>query len=156
MARPARRTVSITSAALADLERLGADDPALPRLALAKLRDYEAGRIDAVPLRSMAKTGDLGDCRKIYFGPGNPPSHRIVVHHIDENTLEVVEVVTTEARQDAYAYLLAANRLGRLPRETKPEFDRVHQTVIARRARKKPRPSGALAGNDAARRPRAS
>ena len=137
MPRPARRTVTLTSAALADLKRLGSDDANLPRLALAKLRGYEAGRIDAVPLRALAKTGDLGDCRKIYFGPGNPPSHRIVVHHIDETTVEVVEVVAVEARQDAYAYLLAANRLGRLPRETKPEFERVHQTVIARRSRRK-------------------
>jgi hypothetical protein len=140
MARPERRTVTLTTGALADLKRLGADDRALPRLALVKLRDYEAGHIDAVPLRSMAKTGELGDCRKIYFGLGNPPSHRIVVQHLDETTIEIVEVVAVEARQDAYAYLLAANRLGRLPRETKPEFDRVHQTVIARRARKKPRP----------------
>ena len=140
MARPTRRTVTLTSAALADLKRLDADDPALARLALTKPRDYEAGRIDAVPLRSMARTGDLGDCRKIYFGMGDSPSHRIVVHHIDEATVEVVEVVAVEARQGAYAYLLAANRLGRLPRETKPEFDRVHQTVIARRSRKKPRP----------------
>ena len=139
MARPARRIV-ITSAALADLKRLGEDNPELPRLALTKLRDYEAGRIDAAPLRAMAKTGDLGDCRKIYFGPGNPPSHRIVIHHLDDTTIEVVEVVVVEARQDAYAYLLAANRLGRLPRETKPEYERVHQTVIARRGRAKPGP----------------
>lgn len=140
MARPVRRTVTLTSAALADLKRLGEDNPDLPGLALAKLKAYEVGRIDAVPLRAMAKTGDLGDCRKIYFGPGDPPSHRIVVHHIDETTIEVVEVVAVEARQDAYAYLLAANRLGRLPRETTPGFDAVHQTVIARRARaKKPK-----------------
>ena len=137
MARPPRRTLTLTAAALSDLQRLADDHPDLPRLALAKLKDYEAGRIDAVPLRAMAKTGDLGDCRKIYFGPGNPPSHRIVIHHIDETTIEVVEVVAVEARHDAYAYLLAANRLGRLPRETEPEFDRVHQTVIARRARAK-------------------
>lgn len=140
MARPKRHTVTLTSAALADLNRLADENPDLPRLALAKLKEYEAGLVDAVPLRAMAKTGDLGDCRKIYFGPGNPPSHRIVVHHLDKSVVEVVEVVAVEARQDAYAYLLAANRLGRLPRETKPEFDRVHQTVIARRAHKRPRP----------------
>ena len=134
MAWPPRRTVTLTGAVVNDLKRLTDDNPDLPRLALAKLKDYEAGRIDAVPLQAMAKTGDLGDCRKIYFGPGNSPSHRIVVHHVDETTVEVVEVVAVEARQNAYAYLLAANRLGRLPRETKPEFDRVHQTVIARRA----------------------
>ncbi len=141
MARPRRRTVTLTSAALADLKRLGEDNPDLPGLALAMLKAYEIGRVDAIPLRAMAKTGDLGDCRKIYFGPGAPPSHRIVIRHLDETTVELVEVVAVEARQDAYAYLLAANRLGRIPRETKPEFDAVHQAVIARRARaKKPKP----------------
>ena len=127
--------------AQADLKRLGEDNPDLPGLALATLKAYEIGRVDAIPLRAMAKTGDLGDCGKIYFRPGAPPSHRIVIRHLDETTVEVVEVVADEARQDAYAYLLAANRLGRIPRETKPEFDAVHQAVIARRARaKKPKP----------------
>ena len=131
------RKAVLTSAALADLKRLGHADPALPKMALGKLRDFEAGRIDPVRLGEMAKTGDLGDCLKIYFGLGHPPSHRIVLLRVDESTVEVVEVVAVEARQDAYAYLLAASRLGRLPRETKPEFERVHQTVIARRGRKR-------------------
>jgi len=137
MAGGPRRKAVLTSAALADLQRLGDDDPALPKMALDKLRHFEAGTVDAVPFSEMAKTGDLGDCLKIYFGPGKPPSHRIVLLRVDESTVEVVEVVAVEARQDAYAYLLAASRLGRLPRETKPEFERVHQTVIGRRSRKK-------------------
>ena len=115
------RKAELTSAALADLKRLGEDDPALPRMALGKLRDFEARRIDPIPLGEMAKTGDLGDCFKIYFGPGKPPSHRIVLLQVDESTVEVVEVVAVEARQEAYAYLLAASRLGRLPRETMRE-----------------------------------
>jgi hypothetical protein len=36
-----------------------------------------------------------------------------------------------------YAYLLASVRLGRLSPETAPEFNRVHQQVIARRAAKR-------------------
>ena len=136
-----RRKTELTSAALADLKRLGDEDPALPKMALDKLRDFEAGRIDAIPLSELAETGDLGDCLKIYFGPGKPPSHRIALRRVDESTVEVVEVAAVEARQDAYAYLLAASRLGRLPRQTKPEFERVHQTVIARRGRRK-KPNG--------------
>ncbi len=83
----------------------------------------------------MAKTGDLSDCRKLYFGLGNPPSHRIVYRVLDE-TIEIIEIVAVEARADMYVYLLAALRLGRLPAETKPQLNRVHQQIIAKRARR--------------------
>lgn len=59
-------------------------------------------------------------------------------------TIEVVAVVAVEARDDGYVYLLASKRLGRLPTETQPKLDRVHQQFIAKRGRK-PTPSLAFA-----------
>jgi hypothetical protein len=85
----------------------------------------------------MAKFGDLSDCRKVYFGYGGPPTHRIVYRELDENTIEIIDVVAIESREDAYVYLLAAERLRRLPEETQQEFTSVHQRIIAKRALKK-------------------
>lgn len=83
----------------------------------------------------MATTGDLTDCRKLYFGRGNPPSHRIVYREAGtDGALEVLEVVAVEERDALYVYLLTANRLGRLPIESKRRFNRLHQQVILRRS----------------------
>jgi mRNA interferase RelE/StbE len=138
---PARRQALFLKAARDDLGRLASDDPALAKLALLKIRDLEAGRVEGVPLESMAKSGDLDDCRKLYFGPGKPPSHRIVYRPLDDepDTIEIVEIIAIEARSEMYAYLLAAVRLGRLPTETKPEFNRVHQRIIKARAQRRSR-----------------
>ncbi len=127
------------AAAKADIGRLTEDDPAVARLALRMVRDLEAGTAEGVALTEMAKTGDLGDCRKLYFGVGKPPSHRIVYRPIDGHPerIEIIEIIAVESRADLYVYLLAANRLGRLPKETKPQFNRMHHAVIARRAAKK-------------------
>lgn len=137
MSAARRREVTFLKAAKDDVGRLNSDDPALAKTALLKVRDLEVGRVEGAPLEAMARSGDLGDCRKLYFGPGNPPSHRIVYRNVDDegsNKIEVVEMVAVEARSDLYVYLLAAVRLGRLPTETKPHFNRVHQKVIATRA----------------------
>lgn len=130
-----RRPVQFLKQARADVERLATDDPQLAVLALHRARDLEVGRLEGEPLDDMAKTGDLSDCRKLYFGLGNPPSHRIVYRVLDE-TIEIIEIVAVEARADMYVYLLAALRLGRLPAETKPQLNRVHQQIIAKRARR--------------------
>jgi mRNA interferase RelE/StbE len=134
-----KRQAQFLKAARDDLGRLAADDPALAKLALLKVRDLEEGRVEGVPLESMAKSGDLEDCRKLYFGPGNPPSHRIAYRSNDteQGTVEIVEIIAMEARSEMYAYLLAAVRLGRLPTETKPEFNRVHQRIIRARAQRR-------------------
>lgn len=128
-----RRTAQFLAAARDDIARLALDDPALARLALRKVRDLEAGLIEGIALHDMARTGDLTDCRKLYFGPGAPPSHRIVYRELPER-VEVVEVVAAEARAERYAYLLAAVRLGRLPHASRDEYHRVHQAVVQRRA----------------------
>jgi hypothetical protein len=136
MSTARRRTATFLAAAKDDIGRLYADDPDVARLALLRVRDLEARKVEGIPLEEMAKAGDLGDCRKMYFGPGNPPSHRIVYRHLDDDPtkVEVVEVIAVEARADMYVYLLAASRLGRLPVETKPQFNRVHQAVIKKRS----------------------
>lgn len=138
--RPARHATFL-GAALQDVERLNGDDPRLGELALTRIRQLERREIDGVPLQDMAATGDLSDCRKLYFGFGSPPSHRIVYRDLGENGgIEVVEVVAIEARGELYAYLLAADRLKRLPDESKSRFSRVHQQAIAKRAARRPKP----------------
>jgi hypothetical protein len=141
MSAGSRRRATFLKAAKDDVGRLVEDDLALAKLALRKIRDLEAGAVEGDPLEAMAKSGDLGDCRKLRFGPGAPPSHRIVYRVLDGEIreIEIVEIVAVEARSELYAYLLAAVRLGRLPVETKPEFNRVHQQVIAGRAAKRKR-----------------
>jgi hypothetical protein len=136
LSRPRRpRQARFLAAAKADVGRLAEDDPQLAVLALRKVRELENRVIDGVPFEEMAATGDLRDCRKLYFGPGDPPSHRIVYRDLGESgRVEVVEVVAVEAREELYAYLLAASRLGRLPVESKRRFNRLHQQVIQRRA----------------------
>ena len=136
-AAPRRKAVFL-AAARADVKRLHGDDEALAVLALTKIRELERGSIAGVPLAEMAATGDLTDCRKVYFGPGNPPSHRIVYRDLGPaEGIEILEIVAVEAREELYAYLLAAVRLGRLPVESEPNFTRVHQEQITRRTRRR-------------------
>jgi hypothetical protein len=139
--RRGRRQVTFLAAARDDLARIAADDPSLANHVMSKIRDLEAGRVDGVPLKSMAKTGDLGDCRKLYVGTSRPASHRVVYRALDDagNKIEVVEIVEVEARADQYAYVLSAVRLGRLPTKTVPEFNRVHQRIIATRSAQRKR-----------------
>ena len=127
------RRVDFLVAAVKDLDRL---TPALRRIAIGLVHDVAERRLDGEPLHSVARAGDLGDCRKIYFGVGNPGSHRIVYRLLDDGSVEVVEIVAIEAREDAYVYLLASIRLGRLPSETRPQFDRLHQRLIAERGQR--------------------
>lgn len=117
------------------MARLAEDDRRLARSALQAVRDLERGEVDGLPLADMALTGDLTDCRKLYFGLGSPPSHRIVYRELGPSgDIEILEVVAIEARDELYAYLLSAARLGRLPDESKPRFNRLHQQIVQRRA----------------------
>lgn len=136
--KPRPRQATFLQAASDDIGRLKQDDPQLAVLALRKVKDLEARRVDGAPLENLAVTGDLTDCRKLYFGLGEPPSHRIVYRELDDSgDIEILEVVAVEAREELYAYLLAANRLGRLPQETKGRFSRLHQQVTRRRAQRR-------------------
>ncbi len=115
------RKVQYLGAAATDIERLANDDPVVGRLAASKVRELARGDVVGKPLAEMASTGDLSDCFKLYFGIGSPPTHRIVYVEITDAgppVLEIVEIVEiVEERDDLYAYLLASNRLGRLPTE---------------------------------------
>ena len=136
--RPGRR-VEYLPAAVADLKRLQQDDPVRAAEAGRVLADIAAGRRDGEPLSAMAATGDLSDCRKIYFGHRNQPTHRIVLQQRPDGTLEVLLVVAVEARADAYVYLLSAERLQRLPQPQQPNLDRLRQEHIAQRSRRRGR-----------------
>ncbi len=134
------RKAVFLAAAKADVGRLAEDDPDLAKLALRKVNELETGAVEGIRLQDMAATGDLSDCRKLYFGPGDPPSHRIVYRDLgDEAGIEILEIVALEVRQDLYAYLLAAARLGRLPIESKRHFTRLHQAAIQRRGSRRRR-----------------
>ena len=137
MASRKLRTLKIRPEAREDVGRLTKLDRRLAVVAATALRNISNGSTVGVPLEKMAKFGDLSDCRKVYFGYGNPPTHRIVYRELDEETIEIIDVVALESREDAYVYLLAAERLRRLPEETQQEFTSVHQRIIAKRALKK-------------------
>jgi hypothetical protein len=137
MASRKLRTLKIRPEAREDVRRLTKLDRRLAVVASTALRNIANGTTVGVPLKKVAKFGDLSDCRKVYFGYGNPPTHRIVYRELDEETIEIIDVVALESREDAYVYLLAAERLRRLPEETQQEFTSVHQRIIAKRALKK-------------------
>lgn len=135
MSPPRRRRALFLNAAKADVARLAEDDRRLAQVALQRVRDLELRKVEGVPLTDMALTGDLGDCRKLYFGIGEPPLHRIVYRELGPSgEIEILEIVAVEARDELYAYLLAAARLGRLPEESRPRFNRLHQQIIRGRA----------------------
>lgn len=131
------RRIDISPDARQDLLRLKSFDNALATVAALMLKRLASGSVTGVPLEKMPKFGDLSDCRKVYFGYGNPPTHRIVYRVIDETHIEVFEIVALESRDDAYVYLLTALRLQRLPHETHQEYMSVHQRIIESRAAKK-------------------
>jgi hypothetical protein len=140
---PARRSLSVTQAATRDIERLSKDAVGLDVRARALIELVEEGRVTGQELTLMPSYGDLSDCRKIYFGlHKDDATHRLVYQVVQDGgvaTLEVVAVVAVENRDEGYVYLLASNRLGRLPDETRPKLNRVHQQHIAKRGRKTPR-----------------
>jgi hypothetical protein len=135
LSRPRPRRALFLEAAKADVARLAEDDPRLAQLAIQAVRGLERREVEGRPLADMALTGDLTDCRKLYFGLGSPSSHRIVYRELGPSgDIEIIEGVAVEARDALYAYLLSAARLGRLPDESKPRFNRLHQQIVQRRA----------------------
>jgi hypothetical protein len=103
-----------TTAALADLQRLNDDeDPQLVAAALKVLAAVDRGDIQPKPLTFMAKTGDLTDCSRVYFGlSAGDDTHRVVLHHEPDGL--TIEAIAADTRSDDIPYLLAGLRLGRL------------------------------------------
>ncbi len=134
MVAPRRRRVEVTELAQRDLASLGSETPVIAQLAARMLRELAAGTVTGDALQDLPFDGDLSGCFKLKFGVGQPPSHRIVYREMPNQTVEVLEVVVIESRDDAYVYLLAAARLGKLPATSQPKLKRVHQTVVARRS----------------------
>ncbi|CAN5752643.1 hypothetical protein BH23ACT10_BH23ACT10_13410 [soil metagenome] len=131
------RRLKLTAPARQDLLDLKQDDVALVRGALRVAKRIERGEIDGVALRDFGKTGDLRDCRKVYFGaePG-ADTHRIVFRILAGGEVEIVEIVAVAQREADVAYLQAALRLERIE-DPVPRSDA--QRRIHRSRRRRPR-----------------
>lgn len=81
-------------------------------LRLLKLLDQ--GKLAATPLRNFGKTGGLTDCGKVVVLVDGEPEYRIVVRHVADGSIDLVEVVVVEDRRRDLPYLLAGLRLARI------------------------------------------
>ena len=130
-----RRVLDVRPKAQDDIRRLAEDNPKLPARISTLFHLLEGGMLTGEPLNEMARYGPLRDCYKVYFGaPGMAQNTYRIVHRLRiDGTIEVVEVIAVEERSGGYVYLLAADRLGRLPAESNPALKAEHQERIARR-----------------------
>ena len=91
---------------------------ALMERTLALLVEVSKGNLTGQPLEVLVATGDLSDCRKIYFDVDNnqKPRYRLV-YRITPNEVRAVaiEAVSVGERRNLDAYVRAARNLGRLP-----------------------------------------
>lgn len=85
---------------------------------LALLVEVSKGTLTGQPLEELVATGDLSDCRKIYFDVDNnqKPRYRLV-YRLTPNEVRAVavEAVAVGERRNLDAYVRAARNLGRLP-----------------------------------------
>jgi hypothetical protein len=90
----------------------------LQRIVIQRLVDISKGRLEGKPLDERVATGDLSDCRKLYFDEtgGMKPRYRLV-YRLLPNEVQATEVqaVATGEREALVVYYEAARRLGRLP-----------------------------------------
>lgn len=135
MAPPQRRSLDIRPKAQADIERLALDDARLPGRINTLLGRLVSADLTGEALSEMPRYGNLTDCYKIYFGvPGQPQNtHRIVYRLRAGGVVDVIEVVAVEEKDGGYVYLTVADRLGRLPAESRGALMSEHQKRIARR-----------------------
>jgi hypothetical protein len=67
------------------------------------------------PLSFLDSTGDLSDCRKVYFDDRDgSPRFRIVIMEHGRAEVEIVEIVAVGRREDLHVYRAALKRLGRM------------------------------------------
>jgi hypothetical protein len=90
----------------------------LMQRALALLVDVSKGSLRGQELETLVATGDLSDCRKIYFDVDNnqKPRYRLV-YRLTPNEVRAaaVEAVAVGERRGLDAYVRAAKNLGRPP-----------------------------------------
>lgn len=89
----------------------------LQKVALQIVVGVSKGRRRGRPLESRVATGDLSDCRKVYFDEvgTNRPRFRLVYRLLpDEVEAVEVEAVAVGRREALAAYVVAATRLGRM------------------------------------------
>lgn len=90
---------------------------ALRRRAIKLLAHVAKGEIHGARLDARVATGDLSDCRKLYFDedPSNPkPTYRLVYRLTPNEAHAVaVEAVSVGERFELDAYLRAQRNLGR-------------------------------------------
>ena len=89
----------------------------LQKKTLELLSHIADGRIQGQPLDDRVGTGDLSDCRKVYFDEdprSTSPSYRLVYRLLPNEAQAVaVEAVSVGERFDLDAYVRAAHNLGR-------------------------------------------
>lgn len=92
----------------------------LMKHALGLLVEVSKGTLTGAPLEELVATGDLSDCRKIYFDLDNndKPRYRLVYRLTPNEICAVaVEAVAVGERRNLDAYYRAAKNLGRLPND---------------------------------------
>lgn len=88
----------------------------LMKRTLTLLVEVANGNLEGQRLESLASTGDLSDCRKLYFDVDNnqKPRYRLVYRLTPNEVLAVaVEAVAVGERLNLDAYVRAARNLGR-------------------------------------------
>ncbi len=89
----------------------------LQRLAIQILIDVSTCELAGVPLDERVSTGDLSDCRKVYFDERDGKPRFRLVYRLLPNEIEavIVEGVAGGYRERLRVYVAAAQRLGRFP-----------------------------------------
>lgn len=85
---------------------------------LTLLVEVARGNLSGLELEKLVATGDLSDCRKIYFDIDNnqKPRYRLVYRLMPNEIRAVaVEAVSVGERRGLGAYVRAARNLGRIP-----------------------------------------
>lgn len=91
---------------------------ALMECTLTLLVEVSRGDLSGQQLEKLVATGDLSDCRKIYFDIDNnqKPRYRLVYRLTPTEVRAVaVEAFSVGERRSLDAYVRAARNLGRLP-----------------------------------------
>jgi len=86
--------------------------------ALTLLVEVSRGNLTGQELEALVATGDLSDCRKIYFDidDNQKPRYRLVYRLTPSEVRAVaVEAVSVGERRGLDAYMRAAKNLGRVP-----------------------------------------